>query len=86
MASTNYTTLGGSTSNWTGLSGLNRVGVNRLIKLDDAAQFSITDYDNNVLLSINETSQVLQFGINATAPSAIAGGMFFDGADFYLGV
>ena len=86
MAQTNYTTLGGSTSNWTGLSGLNKVGVNRTIRLDDAASFQITDLSGNLLLGVNQTEQVLEFATNSTNPNVVTGGMFFDGSDFYVGV
>lgn len=86
MAQTNYTTLSHSTSNWTGLSGLNKVGVNRQIRLDNSASFTITDLNNNVLLGINQNQQVLQFGTNTQNPTAVAGGMFFDGTNFYVGI
>tara|TARA_R100001594_G_scaffold113161_1_gene148009 strand:- start:31 stop:291 length:261 start_codon:yes stop_codon:yes gene_type:complete len=86
MAQTNYTTLSEATSNWTGLSGLNNVGANRQIRLDTQASFTITDLDNNILLGINQTAQVLQFGSNTKNPLPVAGGMYFNGTDFYLGV
>lgn len=86
MSTTNYTTLSGSTSNWTGLSGLNKVGANRQIRLDSGASFRITDLSNNLILGINQSQQVLQFASNTSSPTAVAGGMFFDGTNFYIGL